>query len=178
MNKFLGIIALAFFTFSCSSELDFNQINNIETKPVIVANLASFDIQANQFVKGGIEQIQTGDLINFEVFNDSFFKTNLKRVDFYFEFNNTINRAYTINLYFLDDKNSIVYSIPFDVPAYSGVQNVVTKTEVFQGANLDLLKKTAKIAFTVTMHPGPLLNENSLGNLKLRSSATIYLNAE
>lgn len=175
MNRILGVVILAFFALSCSSNLDFNQVNDLKATPVIVANLASFDIQANQFVNAGIEQTLAGDLLNFDIFSDSYFNDSLTRVDFYFEFNNTINRGYTINLYFLDSKNSTLYTIPLDVPAYSGTQNLVTKTEVFQNTNLVLLKKTSKIAFVLTMQPDPLLDENSVGSLKLRSSATVYL---
>lgn len=175
MNKLLGIFILSILSFSCSSDLDFNQVNNLKSEPVIIANLASFDVQANQFVIGGVEQTVSGDLLDFNIFKDSYFNKSLTRADFFFEINNTINRAYKINLVFLDANNSPLYSIPFNVPAYAGVQNLVTKTEVFENAKLDLLKNTTKIAFVITMLPGPGLDENSLGSLKLRSSATIYL---
>lgn len=178
MNRILGVVFLAFFSFSCSSNLDFDQVNDFKSEPVIVANLATFDVAANQFVEGGVEQIVSGDLMSFDIFNESFLNTNLNRVDFFFEIDNTINRAFKMDLYFLDDTNQVVYRIPFDVPASTGVQNLVTKTEIFENANLDLLKKSTKIAFIVTMYPGTMLDENSLGSLKLRSSATLYFNIE
>ena len=175
MKKFLAIISLSILSFSCSSDLDFDQVYDVKLEPVVVANLASFDFPANQFVSGGLEQTVSGDLLDFNIFKDSYFNKSLVRTDFFFEFNNTINRGYIINLYFLDANNTPVYTIPFDVPAYSGVQNLVTKTEIFENAKLDLLKTTTKIAFVITMLPGPGLDENSLGSLKLRSSATVYL---
>jgi hypothetical protein len=119
-----------------------------------------------------------GDILNFDVFRDTYFNDSLRRTDFYFEIDNTINRAYRINLYLLDANNSPLYTIPFDVPAYSGVRNLVTKTEIFEKAKLDQLKKTKKIAFGIAMLPGPALSENSLGSLKLRSSATVYFVVE
>ena len=100
MNKFLGIFILSIFFLSCSSDLDFNQVNDLKLEPVVVANLASFDVQANQFVVGGVEQPVSGDLMNFDVFKQSFFDQNLNRADFFFEINNTINRGFNINLYF------------------------------------------------------------------------------
>jgi hypothetical protein len=175
MKKFLAIISLSILSFSCSSDLDFDQVYDVKLEPVVVANLASFDFPANQFVSGGLEQTVSGDLLDFNIFKDSYFNKSLVRTDFFFEFNNTINRGYIINLYFLDANNTPVYTIPFDVPAYSGVQNLVAKTEIFENAKLDLLKTTTKIAFVITMLPGPGLDENSLGSLKLRSSATVYL---
>ena len=178
MNKFLGIFILSTFFLSCSSDLDFDQVYDLKLEPVVVANLATFDVPANEFVIGGIEQNVAGDVLNFDVFKNSFLTDALTRADFFFEIDNTINRAYRINLYFLDANNTPLYTIPFDVPAYTGVQNLVTKTEIFQNTKLDQFKKTMKIAFVITMLPGPALSENSLGSLKLRSSATVYFVAE
>jgi hypothetical protein len=175
MKKILSIIILSILSLSCSSDLDFDQVNDLKIEPVVVANLASFDIPANQFVSGGIEQTVTGDLLDFNVFRDEYFKKSVVRTDFFFEFNNTINRAYIINLTFLDANSTPIYNIPFNVPAYSGTQNLVTKTELFENTKLDILKATTKIAFVISMLPGPGLSESSLGSLKLRSSATVYL---
>lgn len=178
MNKFCGIFILSVLFLSCSSDLDFDQVNDLKLKPVVVANLASFDIQANQFVIGGVEQPLVGDVLNFKVFNDEDFTNNLSRTDLYFEFNNTINRAFTINLYLLDANDAKLYTIPFFIPAYSGSSNLITKTEVFENAQLDILKNTQKIAFVIAMMPGIPLTESSLGSLKMRSSATIYFAAQ
>ena len=161
--------------FGCSSDLDFNQVKNIKAEPIVVANLATFEVQANEFVTGGVEQTVSIAASNFDVFRDTFFKDNLQRADFYFEFNNTINRAYAIDAVLLDKNGIVLYTIKFAIPAYSGVANPITSTEIFQNTKLDLLKRTVKLAFNVTMLPGPILSESSIGSLKLRSSATVYL---
>jgi len=178
MNKIFGIFILSLLFLSCSSDLDFDQANDLKLEPILVANLASFDIPANQFVIGGVEQPFVGDVMNFKFFNDPDFTNNISQTDLFFEFNNTINRAHQINLYFLDVNDSRLYTIPISVPAYTGVTNVVSKTEIFDKAKLDLLKKTTKIAFVIAMFPGIPLTESSLGSLKLRSSATIYFAAQ
>ncbi|MBF2708021.1 hypothetical protein [Flavobacterium soyangense] len=173
MNKLLGIFILSILSLSCSSDLDFNQVNNLKLEPVFIGNLATFDVQANQFVIGGVEQTASGDFLDFDVFRDTYFTNALTRADFFFEINNTINRAFKINLVFFDANNLPLYSIPFDVPANA---SGITKTEIFQNSKLDLLKRTAKIGFVIKLPPGvPFLTENSLGSLKLRSKATIYL---
>lgn len=175
MNKFSALFFLYILTLSCTSDLDFNQINDIKIEPVIVANLASFEVPANQFVTGGVEQTFSIAASNFDVFRDTFFKDNLQRADLFFEFNNTINRAYAIDAVLLDKNGIALYTIKFAIPAYSGASNIVTPRDVFQNTKLDLLKRTAKISFNLTLLPGPILNENSIGSLKLRSSATVYL---
>jgi hypothetical protein len=174
-NKKLVLLLLALLSFSCSSDLDFNQVNNIKAEPVFIANLTYFDIPANEFTENGTEQNITFDAQDFDVFRDSFFRKNLTRADFFFEINNTINRPYTVDIILLDVKNQPLYAMHFDVAAYSGAQKLITRTEIFENAKLDLLKKAKKMAFVLAMGAGPALNENSLGSLKLRSSATAYL---
>jgi hypothetical protein len=175
IKKFLAILILSTLMVSCSSELDFDQANGLKITPVVVANLASFDILANEFVIGKTEQIVTGDILDFNVFRDEYFKKSLVRADLFFEFNNTINRAFIINLIFLDASNTPIYTIPFDVPPYAGVPNLISKTEIFENTKLDILKRTTKFAFAIALLPGPPLSESSLGSLKLRSSAKVYL---
>lgn len=175
MNKFFGIFFLYVFSLSCSSDLDFNQVNDLKLEPVLVTNLATFDVQANQFVVGGVEQPLSGDLMNFDVFKQNFFDEYLNRADFFFEIDNTINRGFRINLFLLDANNNPLYTIPFDVPANTAG---IVKTEIFQNAKFNLLKSTSKIAFAVNLLPGPALSESSLGSLKMRSSATLYFVVE
>ncbi|WP_281335940.1 hypothetical protein [Flavobacterium eburneipallidum] len=178
MNKYIGVLILAFFSFSCSSDLDFDQAYDVKLEPVIEANLATFEIQAHQFVVNGMEQNVAGDVLDLDVFNDDFFNENLTRADFDFEINNTINRAFRVSVYLLDDDDTILYTIPFNVPAYSGAVNTISKEEIFEKVKVNILKNTTKIAFVAALLPGPTLSENSLGSLKLRSSATIYLTVE
>jgi hypothetical protein len=42
-NKILGFVLVILFFFSCSSNLDFNQINDFKSEPVYIANLTYFD---------------------------------------------------------------------------------------------------------------------------------------
>ncbi len=174
----LSLIFLVLFSFSCASDLDYDQVNNVKLEPVVVSNLAYFDVPANQFVIGGIEQPVFFDVSTTDIFSENFFTDKLRKVDLFFEVNNTINRGYTIDLIFLDNNNQQLHTTNFVVPAYSGTENKVTKTEIFENAQLDLLKRTTKIAFAIQMMSGPLLTENSLGSLKLRSGVTAYFVVE
>ncbi len=178
LHKILAIVALLLLLFSCASDLDFDQVNNLKIEPVVVTNLAYFEVKANQFVTNGTEQNVFFDAPTIEVFNDSFFKQRLKKVELFFELQNTINRRYAISLVFLDKNNQSVHSTNMIILPSSGIENKVTKTEIFENAELDLLKRTTKIVFTMTMFPGLPLSESSLGSLKMRSGVTAYLVVE
>lgn len=173
----LGFFVLL-FSLSCSSDLDFDQVNDLELQPVVVANLSSFDVAANKLVNNGTEQAISIDTPDVGVFNGSFLKDNLVKADLFFEVNNTINRAFVLRLVFLDKANAPLFSIPIDIPAYAGATNITIKNETFVGANLDALKQTKKIAFVVALLPGPPLTSASTGNLKLRSSVTAYFDIQ
>ncbi|WP_418263540.1 hypothetical protein [Flavobacterium faecale] len=176
--KILSLLLMLSMSYSCSSELDFDQVNEFKINPIIVANLTYFDVPAHEFVTNGVETNAAFAALNFDAFRDSFFRDNLVRADLFFEITNTINRAYVIDLVMLNKADQIVYAINFNVPASSGAPQVVTKTELFQGAKLDLLKQTDKMGFRLVMPPGTPLTENSPGSLKLRSSATVYMEIE
>jgi len=170
----ISIPIVILFLSSCASDLDYNQVNDIKLKPVFISNLAYFDIQANEFVNGGVEQNVIFAAPTVAIFNEKFFRDNLSRVDLFFEVNNTIKRNYKINLVFRDRNNQPVHSINFIVRAYSGVENLVKKNEIFENSSLDLLKRTTNITFTLTMFSGPQLSESSTGSIKLRSGITAY----
>ncbi|MES2238658.1 MAG: hypothetical protein V4497_00210 [Bacteroidota bacterium] len=173
------IICAALFIvscFSCTSDLDFNQANDLKLTPVVVGNLSYFDVPATDFVAAdGSEYNMAFDVENFDVFRDKYFNSYLQKASFYFEITNTINRAFKAQIVLLDANKQVLYTIPFDVPAYSGTESIVTKTVLFEGANLALLKRSRNMGFSLQMQAGPALNSTSTGSFKFRSSATVYL---
>ena len=174
ISKIIGILVLIFLSFSCSSDLDFDQIDDLKLEPVAVANLTYFNIPANDFVDNGSELNIAFDAQDFNPFRNSLMQEDLMKAEFNFEITNTINRAYKIDLVLIDVQNNTIETLSFNVQAYSGGTNVLNFKEVFENQRLANLKRTAKIGFVITMAAGPSLNENSLGNLKLRSDATLY----
>jgi hypothetical protein len=65
-NKILGFVTRYTVFFSCSSNLDFNQINDFKSEPVYIANLTY--ILAKQFIENGTEKNITFDAQEFDVF--------------------------------------------------------------------------------------------------------------
>jgi hypothetical protein len=174
-HKILGFVLFILFSFSCSSNLDFNQIKNFKEDPIFVANLTYFDILTKQFTANGTEKNITFDVQEFDVFRDSFFRKSLMQADFFFEINNTISRSFIVDIVLLDGNNQLLYNFNFDVPAFAGTEKLVTQTEIFENTKLDLLKRARRMIFVIRMGAGPALNTTSPGSLKLRSSATAYL---
>ena len=178
LHKVLAIAVLLLFSFSCASDLDFDQANDLKLEPIVVANLAYFNVEAKDFASVGLGQTMFIDQTTTDIFNDSFFRRRIKKVELLFELENTINRAYAVDLSFLDRNGQEIYNANLYVQHYAGAENKVDKTEVFDGAKLDLLKRTTTIVFSLSMLPGTPLSSNSPGSLKFRSGVTAYIVVE
>lgn len=178
VSKNLTLLLLVLLSFSCSGDLDFDQVDDLKLKPVVVANLVYFDIPANAFVNNGTEQSVAFDAQEFDPFRNSLLREDLMKTEFNFEITNTIIRAYKIDLILIDSQNNPIETITFNIPAYSGTSNILKFNEVFESVRLANLKKTIRIGFVITMSAGTPLTENSVGNLKLRSGATLYFEIE
>jgi hypothetical protein len=168
------ILSLALLVVSCSSDLDFNQTKSLRLEPTYVANLVYFDIPAREFVTNGIEVPKFIDRSTVDIFNNSFFVTNLTKVDFDFEITNTIGRAYVMDVQLFNSNGVQLDVISIAIPAYFGAVNVVNQKEVFQGTRLTTLKNTARIEMKLRMAPGTALTETSSGTIKMRSGLTAY----
>ncbi|MBS7255915.1 hypothetical protein [Flavobacterium branchiicola] len=176
--KIFRILLLPLLFLSCSSNLDFDQVKDLKLEPVLVANLAYFDVDAKELVNDGGNQIAF-DIRDFDIFKDKFFNEHLKKAAFDVQIDNTIERAFAVNLLLINAKDEIVETLSYRVPAYKGTPNTTKyPTEVFENQRLDLLKQTVKIAFVVLITAGPPLTEQSLGKLNLKSSATVYMEIE
>jgi len=153
---------------SCTKEIDFDQVNDIEISPVLESSLIFFDASAGEFLIGGIE-VDSATAIN----------DNLVKVDFVFEGLNSINRAYQIKIDFLNGFGVLVHSFDFmAVASVTNSENPFAYTETYEGDTLDDLKATRIMVFTLTMLDGDPIDNNTPGNIQLESKGVFYLNIE
>jgi hypothetical protein len=177
-KKIILITTLACCCFSCSSDLDFEQVNDLNVQPVFIGNLAYHNLPASDFISNGAETPILSYTSDVDFLNNSFIDENLLKTELYFRIKNTINRTYIYNMFLLDKKGQPIYNIRMDVPAYNGTEAVVEKTEIFTAANLDILKNTAKIVFSVRMLSGSPITASAPGRIELSSSVTAYFDVK
>jgi len=177
-----GILLLLFIGFmSCVKDVDFDQAGDLLVTPALEVSLVRFNEPATRFVdNNGIEQDIILDSVRVEIFNDDFVVDNLKRAEFLFETTNSINRAFDAEIQFLNDNNELQKLIEFGVEASETNQEIVSITEeIFENDAVMDLTSTTKLLFIFTMqasNDGSVLDENSLGNLKLKSKGAFYIN--
>lgn len=161
---------------SCSSDLNFDQVNDFKIEPVFVANVAHFNIAADQIEDDGTGHVLPPDVEGFDVFKNKFLNDNLIKAELNFEIENTFNRALKVEITFIDANDQPKETITLNVPQYNGTVNIIKyPTEVFEGDRLAMLKQTVKIGFVITVEPG---TGDISGNLKLKSGATAYMRIE
>ncbi len=179
IKKILTLFVLTCSLLSCVDDVDFDQVDDLQIEPVIEASLVFFEEPASSFLdEDGAEAETVQDTVRIEVFSDEFVVDNVIRAEFLFEGVNTINRAYSADIDFLDDENNVLHMVNLAIPESADNTDVlVTHLETFEGITLESMKASTQLAFTLTLEPsedGSILDENSPGNLRFRSKAAFY----
>jgi len=177
-ERIIATVTLVCCLFSCSSDLDYDQVNDFNIQPVITTNLAYVNAKATDFILTGSEITNFSYTSNVDFLNTSFVKDDMVKTELYFRFKNTINRPFTFNITFLDGNDAPIYDINMEVPASSGTEVFLDKTEVFTQANVATLKNTTKMIFSIQMHPGPPITPSTPGRVEFSSSITAYFDVK
>jgi hypothetical protein len=175
MNKFFGIFILSILSFSCSSDLDFDQ--NIGDLSPYFEMTDFFNAEVfNNTTSSVVSYQNTYDLIPLTIpFNindkltDNGIVQNIKEVVFHVTFINTTNNKCLIKVAFLTDNSTLTkYTTTIDVLPNE------TKTDIFFLENdIPNLKSVTNIQITGSMTlTGSII---PLGKLSVNSDATIYL---
>lgn len=170
-NVYLILVSL-FLCFSCTKEVDFDQINDFEISPVFESSIIFFNRDANGFIENGVEIPVIRDFIEVDIFNSSTVNDNLTRVDLVFETENSLPRDFLFNVDFLDEAGAFLDTYSFSTT------NTSPHVKTFEGANVDLIKRTSILLFTLTMQSGTVLTPETAGTLDLKSKGVFYFNIE
>jgi hypothetical protein len=170
------MVVLCFF--SCSSDLDFEQANDFSAQPIFTTNLAYYEAKAPDFEIAGAGAYSFGYVAKVEFFDTSFIKDNLIKTDLYFRIKNTIARGYDFNITFLDVNNAPIKTVNIPVGAYAGTEILEEKTVTFTTVDIDILKNTKKMVFSIAILPGTPLTATSPGRIEMSSSLTAYFDVK
>ena len=178
-SNILLALGILLFLNACIKDVDFDQAEDLFITPALEVSIIHFNESASTFVDNdGLELSTVKDSVSIEIFSDNFVVDNLIKADFSFETTNTIDRAYEAQIDFYNDLYELQHSFNFGVGASVNNQDIIVEyVEVFEGQDLDALKATTNLVLTLTLQPssdGSILNDDSPGNLKLRSKGSFY----
>jgi len=179
--KYAFIVMLSTITiFSCTKEIDFNQINDVSLKPVVALNLIFFNALASDFFIDRIEQSTIKDTVVIDLFNRGFIIDNLVKAELVFETTNSIDKSFNIKVDFLDTSNRLKHTFTLTAPASPLNTDIITShIEVFENTSLDALKVSNKIELTLQALSGGMpLNNDTPGVITLKSKGVFFLNIE
>ena len=166
---------------SCVKDVDFNQAENVVLTPVATASIVYTEVEASRFSENGIElETVTDTITDIELFNENFVLDNLVKAELIFESTNTINRTFGLQVDFISDIDEQLHTLSFDAESSpTGNEVVTTHTEIFEDVTLEALKMTRNMVVTLHLYPsmdGSTLDENSTGNISLKSKGNFYFN--
>ena len=159
---------------ACTKDVDFNRIDELELNPIVESSVFYFNAPASQFYNNG-EITISQDFVLIDIFNNSFTVDYLTKAEFTFEVTNSIDKEFQLQMDFVDSNDNTQHSIILTALQSPNNTNIVTEqVEVFEGNTLLALKNTVKLVFTITMQSGAPINQNTLGDIQLKSKGLFY----
>lgn len=177
LKRIFPILFLILVT-SCVKDVDFEQAEDVSISPIVESSLLFFDFPASEFQEPtGTAIVVEQDALDLDFFTEEFIRDNLIRAEFFFEVTNTIDRTFRADVIMYDIDGNVTYAFDIMISPDGNNEVVVTHTEVFEGVSLDQLKITTRMELILSMFPsasGIPLDDNSIGNIKMRSKATLF----
>jgi len=169
------LIHILFVATSCVGDLDFDQVEDFEFEPTVTASLFNFDIAIDDFIEEEIPfDVTTTRTVTDETdlppeFQSSLVQEDLDKIALEFEINNTFTAEFTITINFVDDANTVLYTVPTIV--MSANQETTETLEIVILENPAILNAT-KISATIVFD-GTLISGES-PTLEFKSAGTFY----
>ncbi|MFS4484079.1 hypothetical protein ACKGJY_13745 [Hyunsoonleella sp. 2307UL5-6] len=175
--NYLSVLSFLMLFIACTKPVDFNQLDDLLLEPVVESSIFFFNAEASEFFTGGTEQSEVSDFVQIDIFNNSFINNNLIKLEFVLDIENSINRAYELQLDFLDTNGDLLET--FTISADASPNNSVianTHTEVFEDEALVRIKQSSILNFTLRMLPGEPITTDTPGEIEVHSIGVFHLN--
>lgn len=174
MKHILTLVLLSAFFFSCISDVDFDQADDIEISTPHLISLVYFTADANYFLDDlSNETLFVSDTTELPIFGGSYNENYLIQADFQFKISNTFNRSVALQVKFLNEDDNGIYvfntmNIPFNTIDFENTQII---TEI----NIPLVLPTEKVVFNVLLDLGSTpLDPSQNMEFELQSATTFH----
>lgn len=168
------LFLLSPFLNSCLSNTNFDDVN-LAVEPILNFPLVHFELDQLDFLDetGTVEIQSVADVSDLEIFTSSTVRENLRRVDLYFEFTNQFDRAFNIEVDFLDVNDNITFSFQ-DMPI-GATNSLEVRQNVLIAENPQILN-TIKVRATVNIQPSSVILDPGVERrFKFESVGVFYL---
>ncbi|MEN8776658.1 MAG: hypothetical protein ABF263_02840 [Polaribacter sp.] len=170
------ILCCIFLSISCSKNLDFNQLDDYTNNPEFISSITYFTLDSNNFIPnaGTPNVTEITEQFDFRIFENTFIKNNLIKLDFMVEVNNQFNSDFTIEISLLNDNNNLIYKLnDFKIAANDTDFNQIESIDVLINQNVkNFTRIELKISLDDTTTP---ITASDLGTFEFKSAAKVYL---
>jgi len=178
IKAFCQGVACYFFAFcllSCVDDVDFDQANDFEITPVVNLALVFFDVEGNDFINANTQEFipVLRDTTRLEFLDDEFFRDDVTRIDFVFEYENTFNRSFTSRAVFISNDNEERFEFNLSAEASpDGTPQITRLEQTVTGDDLMAIQNSISLVVELTPDNGiPPVD----GTLNFRSRAVYFL---
>ena len=180
LKKIFPLLLCVLVTFSCADDLDFSQVNDYSATPEYTGSITYFTILPIQFFdQSGVQQTEKTDVTAFRIFDNSYLRDNLVKVDFYVEIKNEFDRGFTIQIDFLDDNDSNLPTHIFKEINVSANNLDYKFNETIEVSSNPNIKKTTRVRVKVKVDTSTTpLNPSDTSEFEFKSSAKIYIDTD
>jgi len=178
IHKVSLILCLCFIS-SCAENLDFNQLDDFRLTPVLTSALAYFMAQPFQFFdETGVQQNSKTEVLEFELFQDSFIVNNVVQMVFNAEFKNELDRDVNLQVDLLSDTNTTIHSFKpmfiargdINPPAYEEAISIALTPNIL---NVTKIRIRASLENT-----GTPMNPIDTSEFEFKSSVTLFIESD
>ena len=175
MRKLSLLLFCFFVTTSCVNDIDLSQIEEYSISPEYTVSLAYFTILPFQFFnQSGVQVTERSDITDFRVFENSYAKDNLLKLDFYVEIRNEFDRDLTLQISFLDNSMNITHRFD-DLKVNANNLNYKFDETIEVSTNPNI-KTTTKIKVVILDNSAGPLDVSAKTEFEFKSSVKIYMN--
>lgn len=175
MMRFLIIaVFICCFSMACVSDVDFNQVDDIEIYTDHNASLLYFDLDANDFLDDlNNETLVISDTVRIPVFSGPYTENFLIQADFLYKLTNTFSRSITIEYNFLDEFDNALYI--FDPIVLAPDVNDIEVVQTILEPEIPSVLQTDKIVLRITMSSsGGILDPSLNETLNVESAVLLH----
>ena len=136
-----AFLAFLLSCISCVKDVDLDQAQDIVLSPVVELDLVYFDLAPSDFVdpESGLAISTLRDTTEIRFLDDPDIGESLRQIDFFFRFNNSVERPFQVGFSFLSEANDTTYAtqtivapgLP-DSAVITEFEEIVVEPEIFE----------------------------------------------
>ena len=160
---------------SCLDDLDFEQVDDFELEPTVVVSLLNIGLNSNDLIQGDIFEEPFEEETLLPSLQNTLIQEDLEILTLEFEFNNSFENDFTVEVFFLDEFGEFTYVVqPITVSStIDSEADVFSYKEDIVILNSPNFLNSDKISVRIN-YTGETINDEIDASFVFKSAALFY----